>query len=741
MLMLLGSSVLAYANSNAEQARAQGLELLRKAQRAPVSELLSLAHQRRQAMEHLIAESPGQALRVALPSDRRATLPASVADQVETVTSVKGTLKVLVHDFAQGYKVEQRLQTAQGDIELHFTGQAADLETGQTVQVTGLKLGRQMAVDNHDDSNVLYLNGTNSTTGSNAQLSNTFGEQRVLVLLVNFQNDPSNQPYTLQQAQDIVFNQVDAYYRETSSGRTWLTGDVFGWYTMAMDQPTDPYNCRLTDISSAAQQAAGSAGVDPSSYDKIVYVFPYTSCFASGTGTVGGAPAEAWINGNAFTMDTVGHELGHNFGLNHSGSLDCGTSTEGGTCSTSPYGDPVDIMGNKGAGHFNARQKERLGWLDANAGEIIQAGSGTYTLSPYELAVGSGTQALKVLGHTDPATGDETWYYIEYRQATGMDSFIGDSFYATYGNLTDGVMIHRVTIPSSNTVSSLLLDMTPDTSVYYDWYDSALVAGNTYTDPVSGLTISTDSVDANGATVTIGNGGATSCVHQQPGIQVSSAKSQWGQPGQTLQYQLDVTNQDSADCSDSNFSLNVAAPSGWTATPDQGSVLLAPGASATVTLSVTSSSSAQAAYYDITTSLTSGSSGMNNAAAVTYVVQATNTAPVAANDSATLADAASPVTINVLFNDSDADGDPLTVTGATQGSKGTVVINSDGTITYMPQKRFKDYDSFSYTISDGQSQASATVSISLQSSSSITTTTGGGGGGNGGHGGGGGKKK
>ncbi len=42
------------------------------------------------------------------------------------------------------------------------------------------------------------------------------------------------------------------------------------------------------------------------------------------------------------------------------------------------------------------------------------------------------------------------------------------------------------------------------------------------------------------------------------------------------------------------------------------------------------------------------------------------------------------MTIAVLANDTDADGDALVVSGVTQGTYGTVVANPDGTVTYSP---------------------------------------------------------
>ena len=96
-----------------------------------------------------------------------------------------------------------------------------------------------------------------------------------------------------------------------------------------------------------------------------------------------------------------------------------------------------------------------------------------------------------------------------------------------------------------------------------------------------------------------------------------------------------------------------------------------------------------------------------------------NTAPVAANDSAhTCAD--TPVTVNVLANDSDADGDALSITsvagrGITEGQTltlsdgvrvtltgGQLVFNATGTAYEDQIVGTSTNVSYSYTISDGQ---------------------------------------
>src|SRR5947209_4904214 len=87
----------------------------------------------------------------------------------------------------------------------------------------------------------------------------------------------------------------------------------------------------------------------------------------------------------------------------------------------------------------------------------------------------------------------------------------------------------------------------------------------------------------------------------------------------------------------------------------------------------------------------------------------TTPTPVANNDAATI-DEDTSATVSVLANDSDVDGDSLTVTSVTQGAHGSVVANADGTVSYTPAANFNGTDQFTYTISDGQGgTASATV--------------------------------
>jgi hypothetical protein len=82
-----------------------------------------------------------------------------------------------------------------------------------------------------------------------------------------------------------------------------------------------------------------------------------------------------------------------------------------------------------------------------------------------------------------------------------------------------------------------------------------------------------------------------------------------------------------------------------------------------------------------------------------------NSAPLAANDAGSTS-AGSPVTLAVLANDRDPDGDPLHVTALSAPAHGTAVSTPDGRLTYTPAKGYLGTDAFTYTIDDGKGHTS-----------------------------------
>jgi hypothetical protein len=87
----------------------------------------------------------------------------------------------------------------------------------------------------------------------------------------------------------------------------------------------------------------------------------------------------------------------------------------------------------------------------------------------------------------------------------------------------------------------------------------------------------------------------------------------------------------------------------------------------------------------------------------------TNHLPVAVPDAGY---GSEPMTLPVLANDTDPDGDQPLLDSVMQGAFGTVVANADGTVTYTPGARFAGADSFTYKMIDGLGgTTTGTVSI------------------------------
>ncbi len=110
--------------------------------------------------------------------------------------------------------------------------------------------------------------------------------------------------------------------------------------------------------------------------------------------------------------------------------------------------------------------------------------------------------------------------------------------------------------------------------------------------------------------------------------------------------------------------------------------------------------------------ISDGRGGTATAIVRITVAMQPNQNPSANDDTAVTTGA--PVDINVLANDSDPDGDPLSILSVTTPvAGGTVVINGNA-VTYTPSPSFLGTDRFSYTISDGRGgTATAMVTVTI----------------------------
>ncbi|HEX9966265.1 MAG TPA: Ig-like domain-containing protein [Allosphingosinicella sp.] len=113
--------------------------------------------------------------------------------------------------------------------------------------------------------------------------------------------------------------------------------------------------------------------------------------------------------------------------------------------------------------------------------------------------------------------------------------------------------------------------------------------------------------------------------------------------------------------------------------------------------------------------------GATSSSTVTITVNGANDAPVANDDSASTSED-SAVAGNVLANDTDVDGEALTVSnpGVYVGAYGILTLNSDGSYSYTPNSAAQGLDDgetgqdvFAYTASDGTASDTATLTVTV----------------------------
>ena len=254
----------------------------------------------------LVIAASGSAFVLRAQGGGPAQLPSQAADQAEA--QFDGELEVVYEDSARGARLHHFLRVGNERLTLQFASEPPAYESGTRVRARGRLSSRTLAIASDPGSiQVLALAS-----------SSTFGEQRVAVILVNFQDQVST-PYDWTWAHSTTFDTTSDFYRENSYGQTWITGNVFGWFTIPMSST----NCDYNQIASLADQAASQAGANLSHNPRRVYAFPGTgSCGWWGLGTLGGNPSRAWVNGG-YELKVVAHELGHNFGDYHSRSESC----------------------------------------------------------------------------------------------------------------------------------------------------------------------------------------------------------------------------------------------------------------------------------------------------------------------------------------------------------------------------------------------------------------------------------
>lgn len=109
---------------------------------------------------------------------------------------------------------------------------------------------------------------------------------------------------------------------------------------------------------------------------------------------------------------------------------------------------------------------------------------------------------------------------------------------------------------------------------------------------------------------------------------------------------------------------------------------------------------------------------VSQTATVTVVITAVNDAPLTTNDAATTT-AGMAVTIPVLQNDTEIEGDPLTLLQVQPGAHGATAISGTA-VVYTPEAGFTGEDTFTYSVTDGKGgNALGTVTVTVTAAATV----------------------
>jgi M6 family metalloprotease-like protein len=686
---------------------------LLRAQAAPVIE------QRGQALSALIAEDAGRALSLAfspeLLADLAAKFPASAA-RLEAHGVWQGPLEYLTFDDATmtRHRDLRRIRAGQETLEIYFAGrEPANLKCSDLLRVSGVRAGTNVAAAEGS------LQGSTLAAGA----CSTLGGQNAVVLLVTFPGVSPPAGVTPLSVQEIFFaptgRSLDGFWREASYGKAWAQGDVFGWYTLDA-----AYTCDQPDAMRDAAIRAADAQVDFRQYNRLFVVFPRPAgCSYSGLADLGcmslTSPGDglftasvAWLVADYMTSRDQGvklatHEAGHNLTLRHAASRDFGSEALGplGAAGTlSEYGDQFSTMGYWNLGHYGQPHKLLLGWIDGTSNVRTVESSAAFALEPSEVSP-PGLQALKVRR----GTGNDAWLWVEYRQPRGLyDSTLSSQVFS-------GALIHYQ--DSTTGTKTHLLDFTPQTD---SWLDPALTAGKSWTDPYSNVSLYVQDAASSALSVQV-NYGAVPCTTANPSVTVAPANPSVP-AGNSVQYTVTVSNQDSAGCSPATFSLSSALPSGWASSLSSIALTISPGQSASASMTKGVPADAAPATYEVDAAAARASnSGKGTANCTVTAPPPPLTVSVSVPASTYAPRSTVPITAKVLSGSNPASGASvlftLTKPGGATTTK-TVTADSAGAATWNYKLGPKDpggvYSVAARATYGSQAATSAPASFTVQ---------------------------
>ena len=452
-------------------------------------------------------------------------------------SALSGEFKTYVADYFDGRPPDRyhTLRQANGqELRLNFDSEPSILN-GQHIYVRGEAMANQAMHVSQFDLGPVLAGRTSALEGDSPEVLATPAVDTYAIVLVDLGNGVDQTAATAQARLNGVGTGNNGsfaqYYSESSYGKYTIspTSTVFGPfpYTMAACANSD------TSAMATAMDAMLPAGM----FNHVILYFNRTSvCGFGGLGEEGSSvrPSKhTWMNGSLSCVVLM-QEPGHNIGLMHANQMKCGTSTFSATpatgCTITEYANSMSTMGS-GCKTLSGYERMYEQWYSGCNAVNTGAGSGTFNLMPLENPCGGGIQTLQVpfpapLVVSDPQAGANTMvnlrnYYLDLRVAAGTFDAYGRTggqgagvtftaptvFIYASDNVRNPTMTTgrngTTTLTQQSSVWTELLNTTPSGTAF----TGLTAAGQSFTDPAGGPTITLMSISATGAVVQVTNAG------------------------------------------------------------------------------------------------------------------------------------------------------------------------------------------------------------------------------------------
>jgi len=451
-------------------------------------------------------------------------------------SALSGEFKTYVADnFETGTSVRYHtLRQANGqELRLNFDTEPS-IMNGEHIYIRGEAMPNQALHVSQFDLGPVLAGRTSALEGDSPDLIAAPVNDTYVIVLVNTGTAPDITAAAAQARLNGTgtgtMGSFAAYYSESSYGRYTISPSSTVWPTTI--NYTFTTNCDNTDTSNMAK--AVDAALPTGMFNHVIMYFTRTNvCGFGGLGEEGSSvrpQKHTWMNGSLSCVVLM-QEPGHNIGLMHANQMKCGTTSFSATpasgCTITEYANSMSTMGS-GCKTLSGYERMYEQWMAGCNAVNTGAGNGVFNLMPLENPCGGGIQTLQVpfpaaLTVSDPQAGANTMvnlrnYYLDLRVAAGtFDAYgrtggqgAGVTFTAPTVFIYTSDNVRNPTTTTRNGVTSLtqqssvwteLLNTTPTGTAF----TGLTAAGQSFTDPAGGPTITLMSISAAGAVVQVTN--------------------------------------------------------------------------------------------------------------------------------------------------------------------------------------------------------------------------------------------